>query len=925
MSKPQCWRGAASLGHCGLVICWALVTGHWSFTIRHEAMKWQGILRLAACFSVLATAAAEPPPYVWLEGEKPASANFQFTPQTHALQVFSAGESLFHAVPKEELGKVPAEGLLLAYDFTATADGEYQFWARVGFEWVRARMAWRVDGGEWRTYAETELTTSLMKVAVWQELGWGKCGAVRLTKGPHRLDVRFTQPPGNDRFLFGLDCLAFVQAEFVPEGRLKPGETYTAEADRAAAAHVFTFPPGKPQDAAVRVELPLSGPWQVARYDDLNMDAEPYAPVRELPASYPWRWMGISAPGDAWKQRPELPFAHRLVYQTRVRIPRELAGRSFVLHFAGTCYIVSVFINGQFCDSRQSVLVPWDCDITRLVKPGQNNLVQVAIKSGYYCLDLPPDKSGQKPSIHAGRNIPEGFHRHRRWADAVHPSSKGEGDGLQVGLVNPVSLVAAGPAYTSDVFVRTSVARKRLDATVELTNASSRETEVEVRCEAVHDRTGTVEKSFAPVQVKVAAGGKATVEIAGDWPDAKLWWPSEHVNDLPDCYRLRTTLLAGGAPLDRREDLFGFREITIQGRHFLLNGVRWRFYNWVDVPDRKSIKGSTDWFQRYHAQNDGFHRFSHDHSSIFGCREKAIDVLDRLGVPSRCSMCIDGMFITQELLNPLTWQNWERHVQQVVKAYRNHPSIMHWSVGNEVMLVNAHNVRRKDYVELEKKMLRLLQVAKELDPTRDSYEDGAGDLGGLGSINCVHYSWQWYDDVPRQLYQYPTGPAFQARPGERSETYLWDGNRPLIGGEEFYYANRPFNVAWIGGPDVYRSPERSHLAASRYVRMALEGARWQDAAGMCPWTEVLPGAEKALARRAVFVREHTQCFAPGATLTRTLKVFNDTRRPETLTLRWRVAFGGKDAASGEKSYTLAAGMNQEDTISAKLPDAKTRA
>jgi len=886
------------------------------------------------------TRAAAAPAYVWIEAEDSPSANFKVGTDAAKAEVLSGGRRVFHAVQKQELASVPAEGFKLAYDFMAPADGQYRFWARIGMEWVRARMQWRIDNGPWQTYAETELTTNLMRLAVWTEIAWANCGQVTLTKGKHRLELVFTLPQGKDRLIFGLDCFAFVQGDWIPEGRLKPGETYDGEADKAAAQHVYVFPAdGAPGGAALggaagagaappaggRASLALSGPWQAARYDDLNMDENRYEPVRALPAGYPWRWMSVTVPGNAWDGRPELPFAHRLVCQARVRVPAEFAGRSFLLHFAGTCYIASVFVNGEFCGARQSVLVPWDVDITKAVRPGRENLVQVAVKGAYYCLDTRDPKTGERGSIHQRRNLPEGFYRNVKWEDAVYPSSKGEGDGLRVGIVNPCTLVVAGPAYTSDVFIRTSVARRRLDAAVEVSNPSAKPLDVEVRCAAVHDRTGQVEKEFPPAKVTVPAGGTAAAQVAGDWPGAKLWWPSENVQDLPDCYRLRTTLLAGGKALDRREDLFGFREITIRGRDYLLNGVPWRFYNWVDVPDRRSVKEPMDWLRQYHAQNDGFHRFSQDHSSVFGWREKAAEVLDRLGVPCRASTCIDGMFITQDMLNPVLWQNWENHLRQVVRAYRNHPSIVHWSIGNEIMLINAHNTRRREYADLEKKMAALVQLVKELDPTRDAYEDGAGDLGGMGPVDCVHYSWQWYADLPRQLYEYPTGPTFQPRPGERPQTYLWDGNRPIIGGEEFFYANRPFNVSWFGGPDVYRSARESHLAAGRYARMAIEGARWQNAAGMCPWTDVLPGgSQKALARRAVFVREYNQCFAPGAALVRTIKVFNDTRRAEALTLRWRLVLGGQPAAQGEKTYQLAAGMNQEDKITAALPRATAR-
>ena len=885
-------------------------------------------LQVFASLALIA-ASASAAPFIWMEGEAPLKANFTFeTNAPRAVELLSNGQWLNLTVAKENVAaKLPPDGFLLSYAFEATEAGAYEFWLRLGLEWVRPPLEWRLDDGAWQSLPTEQLTTSLMQLGTWFEIGWAKAGTLPLSVGKHRLDLRCTQPGPDGRIMIGIDVLAWTPRgdSFVPEGRLKPGETYDTDSDRAAAAQVFRFPSSVAPERGARLSLPLDGPWQVARFDDLNMDLAPYAPVLELPASYPWRWMGVPVPGNAWETRPELILGHRLVYRTRVDLPRAFAGRGFSLHFAGTCYIASVFVNGRFCGARQSVLVPWDCDITDALKPGEINVVQIAIKSAFYCMNPESKTPGRAPSLNEKRNLPAGFYQHVKWNDAVYPSSKGEGDGMAVGLVNPVTLIATGPAYVRDAYIRTSVASNRLDATVEITNTTAREQVLMVQIEAVHDRSGKTEKIFAPVPVTLGARQQQAVELGGPWPDAKRWWPSEYTNDLPDCYRLRTTLLAEGQPVDCSETLFGFRDIRIQGRHFLLNGVPWRFYNWLDVPNPKTIKNPSGWLARYHAQNDGFHRFSADHSSVFGYREKAIETLDRLGVPCRASMCIDGMFITQTLTSPVLWTNWQNHVRQVVRAYRNHPSIMHWSVGNEVMLVNAFNTQRNQYTNHEAKVAALLATAKELDPTRDGYEDGAGDLGGRGPVNNVHYSWQWHEDVPRQLYAYPVSAPPPNRLADRPLAYRWDGQRPLIGGEEFFYGGRPFNVAWFGGPSVYRSQEQADSAAGRYARLALEGARWQEAAGMCPWTGVpSPGAEKALARRAVFVREYNRCFAPGQEVLRTVKLFNDTRRAETLTLQWRVSLGGRQAAEGRKAYSLSAGCSTQDVLSFRMPLSRER-
>jgi beta-galactosidase len=126
-------------------------------------------------------------------------------------------------------------------------------------------------------------------------------------------------------------------------------------------------------------------------------------------------------------------------------------------------------------------------------------------------------------------------------------------------------------------------------------------------------------------------------------------------------------------------------------------------------------------------------------------------------------------------------------------------------------------------------------------------------------------------------------------------------------------------MAWIGGPDVYRGKSFARKAAGVYCAIATEGARWQGATGICPWVGRLDNAVKSFEPRAVFVSEHNSCFHGGSTLTRTIKVFNDGRATDPLTLKWRLVLDGKEAAAGSKTYQVPPGRDQQDVLSVQLP------
>ncbi|MDH7571318.1 MAG: hypothetical protein QHJ73_17205, partial [Armatimonadota bacterium] len=438
---------------------------------------------------------------------------------------------------------------------------------------------------------------------------------------------------------------------------------------------------------AERVELTLNGIWQVARYDDPNMDAAPYEPVRTLPnaTEYPLRWMGVAVPSNAWN-KAELHFGHRLVYRTRVAVPASMRGHSFVLRFFGTNWIVSVFLNGKLMGTHKGVLIPWDLDVTSGVLPGQTNEIAIAVKSPWYAFDTEALKS----TLEQERNRPNDSERLRwaRWVAPIYPSTKGEGDGTAYGLVNPVKLVAAGPVYVADAFVRTSVARKRLDAEVTLANPGPTSRTVTLECTAIHTRSGKAEQSFPPVTVTVPAGSSKRVLVGGAWVNPKLWWPVEN----PDLYALRSTVRQQGQPLDVHHQRFGFREITLDGPRFRLNGVIRNFWNWVEVSGNPATP--QEFLAAFRSEGNRFYRFAHD--SIlrrwFPYRYLQLDFCDRNGIPGRLSTCIDGMFINYNLRNPKVWENFAEHLEQMARAWRNHPSILFYSVENELLYINGQNV-----------------------------------------------------------------------------------------------------------------------------------------------------------------------------------------------------------------------------------------
>ena len=314
------------------------------FNATHHAARLAGTLALQTLFF---TATAQT--FVWLEGEKPTSANVEGNPHGWGNKHFMSGEAWLHYSIDDNKIKdtVPEEGILLKYDFDIAAAGEYEVWARVGFEGIRATFDWRVNENEWQRKTANDLTTDLMEIGFWCELAWLDLGKLELAAGRHVFELRLPaiiDANGKaQRIVFAIDAVCISLEPFHPYSHYKPGEDWRKERDHEAAAHVFTLPETPRGERSV---LPLNGLWEVTRNDEQVPPFNVAQPMMDFPEQF--RWTAIPVPSDRNESRPDLVFSHRLWYRTRVEVPENMAGRSFFIRFPQNNLNTTVFVNGEY-------------------------------------------------------------------------------------------------------------------------------------------------------------------------------------------------------------------------------------------------------------------------------------------------------------------------------------------------------------------------------------------------------------------------------------------------------------------------------------------------------------------------------------------------------------------------------------------------
>jgi len=875
--------------------------------------------------------------YAWVEGERPLKANFKWKPGgAKVAGILSDDKMLYQDLP-EGAGrpKLTEQTLDLEYELNVPKDARYDVWLRIGFEWIRPKVSWRLNGqGRWTTVGlggqpaaprkeegidYHRLSTNVKCLGFWAEVAWWNLGAAELKAGANRLELRFSAGD-TDTPLLALDVVALVSGGWTPEGKLKPGQEYDGPDDRKAAAQVFELP--KPTGPANRAAVALTGLWQVARYDDPDMDQHATEPLTVVPKPdlHALHWMGIQVPLSLWNH-PETAMGHRVIYRTRLHVPAEHRGRGFYLHFSGTNWLVAVLIDGKLAGTHNGVWIPWDLDVSRFIEPGKTHELMITVKGPWYAVDTEHLKRGDLDHL---RNRPRDAVQHNYWIAPIYPSTKGEGDGRDYGLVNKVALWSTGAVYTEDVFIKPSVARGKLENEVTVRNTTDQPRRLQVLCEAVDDKDQRVEKSFGPVDLSVPAHATATARIEGAWDNPRLWWPKPD----PDLYRLRITVLEGHRPVDIKEELFGFREVTVKGTGIYINGVRRNLWNWVDPHGPRT--SAEAYLKNFREENNRFLRFSTDNwiSKFIPAREDRLEYWDRNGVAGRLCSMIDGMFINYVLVdrkrdeaknqivatpNAPVWEAFERHIAQLTKAYRNHPSVIMYQIENELVYINGQN-RYGDHIDqICECMNNVANAGKKNDPTRPYTVGGAGDLTGRLEVTSPHYAHGPVDWYPGNAYT-------MEKTSDHTSRWPWAKDKPWIEGESAFAGHIEY-ASYTIGDQAFRSAEDAAAGKARFLRMLYNGYRWAGAAGFCPWDNLwqFEDSKKAFSDLCVIPRRQTSRLYAGQENKVLVKVMNDTLSRAPVQFQWSYEVGGSRVAGETRKLDVEPGFGVEQTLAVRAP------
>jgi beta-galactosidase len=335
-------------------------------------------------------------------------------------------------------------------------------------------------------------------------------------------------------------------------------------------------------------------------------------------------------------------------------VPR--SGDSIFLDIDGAMAYSAVWLNGQLVGGWPFGYNSFRLDLTPYAQVGDN---QLAIR-----LDNDLDSSRWYPGAGIYRNV---------WLVTV----------------NPVHVAHYGTYVTTP---SVSAQEARLDLSVEVENKGNMsQQQVKVYTEVFEldpttkKASGYAVATFPSSTVNVTKGAKTTVKASAKLANPKLWGPPP--TQKPNEYVAVTSLSIAGTIIDTYETSFGIRFVSydpnkgviINGEHIYIKGTC-NHHDLGSLGTAFNYRAAERQIEMLQEMGNNALRTSHNPPA-----PEFLDIADRLGL-----VVLDEMFDTwnyAKMKNDFhrIFPEWhEADLRAFVRRDRNHPSIIAWSIGNEI-------------------------------------------------------------------------------------------------------------------------------------------------------------------------------------------------------------------------------------------------
>lgn len=418
-------------------------------------------------------------------------------------------------------------------------------------------------------------------------------------------------------------------------------------------------------------------------------------------------------------------------YRYELTPKAEWKGKRILLDFQGIMLVGDVYLNGKRIGGTDYGYLGFDVDVSKLLKFGEVN--EIAVK-----------------------------------ADTRNPNNSRWFTGA--GLYRDVNLIVTD----KDLFF------PRHPLFIRTVNNQ----EVKIRANIFNQQKKVkTPGTFIPVEVRildadghVVAQQKTDVDFNAKWRDREYELPAIKIEnaklwscDTPYLYTAEVTLYDNeGKVADQIREPFGVRTIEMNPQHGLLvNGKKVLLQGFANHHTLGAL-GAAAYPRAIEKRLKMMKEFGFNHvrTSHNPYSEDFLILCDRLGI-----LVVDELYdkwLAQYAGGRVDWESlWQKDIPEWVKRDRNHPSVVLWSLGNE--LQQYSNLPFNDWgvtaYELQKQLLhryddtRLTTVAMHPRYRNLDTDSIPADLAVATEVNSYNYRYMYF---PGDMKRYPEKTFYQS-------------------------------------------------------------------------------------------------------------------------------------------------------------------
>lgn len=418
-------------------------------------------------------------------------------------------------------------------------------------------------------------------------------------------------------------------------------------------------------------------------------------------------------------------------YRYELTPKAEWKGKRILLDFQGIMLVGDVYLNGKRIGGTDYGYLGFDVDVSKLLKFGEVN--EIAVK-----------------------------------ADTRNPNNSRWFTGA--GLYRDVNLIVTD----KDLFF------PRHPLFIRTVNNQ----EVKIRANIFNQqKKAKTPGTFIPVEVRildadghVVAQQKTDVDFNAKWRDREYELPAIKIEnaklwscDTPYLYTAEVTLYDNkGKVADQIREPFGVRTIEMNPQHGLLvNGKKVLLQGFANHHTLGAL-GAAAYPRAIEKRLKMMKEFGFNHvrTSHNPYSEDFLRLCDRLGI-----LVVDELYdkwLAQYAGGRVDWGSlWQKDIPEWVKRDRNHPSVVLWSLGNE--LQQYSNLPFNDWgvtaYELQKQLLhryddtRLTTVAMHPRYRNLDTDSIPADLAVATEVNSYNYRYMYF---PGDMKRYPEKTFYQS-------------------------------------------------------------------------------------------------------------------------------------------------------------------